>query len=123
MSVVRCGSRRAGTSVARPTTRVAPHAKRLRLSALRPSSRMRVRIRVGLRGPRRGDVSAVFERFTDRSRRVVVLAQEEARMLNHNYIGTEHLLVGLVHEGEGVAAAALVGLGVTLGRVREQVEE
>jgi ATP-dependent Clp protease ATP-binding subunit ClpC len=64
----------------------------------------------------------VFERFTDRSRRVVVLAQEEARMLNHNYIGTEHLLVGLVHEGEGVAATALASLGATLARVREQVE-
>ena len=65
----------------------------------------------------------MFERFTDRARRVVVLAQEEARMLNHNYIGTEHLLLGLVHEGEGVAAAALESLGATLARVREQVEE
>src|SRR6266542_7148701 len=46
----------------------------------------------------------MFERFTDRARRVVVLAQEEARMLNHNYIGTEHILLGLIHEGEGVAA-------------------
>src|SRR5699024_7253219 len=49
----------------------------------------------------------MFERFTDRARRVVVLAQEEARMLNHNYIGTEHILLGLIHEGEGVAAKAL----------------
>ena len=48
----------------------------------------------------------MFERFTDRARRVVVLAQEEARMLNHNYIGTEHILLGLIHEGEGVAAKA-----------------
>jgi ATP-dependent Clp protease ATP-binding subunit ClpC len=65
----------------------------------------------------------MFERFTDRSRRVVVLAQEEARMLNHNYIGTEHLLLGLVHEGEGVAARALESLGVSLEAVRQQVEE
>jgi ATP-dependent Clp protease ATP-binding subunit ClpC len=65
----------------------------------------------------------VFERFTDRARRVVVLAQEEARMLNHSYIGTEHILLGLVHEGEGVAAKALQGLGISLEGVREQVEE
>ena len=65
----------------------------------------------------------VFERFTDRARRVVVLAQEEARMLNHNYIGTEHILLGLIHEGEGVAAKALEGLGVSLEAVRQQVEE
>ena len=54
----------------------------------------------------------MFDRFTDRARRVIVLAQDEARMLNHNYIGTEHLLLGLIHEGEGVAARALVTLGV-----------
>ncbi|WIM99797.1 ATP-dependent Clp protease ATP-binding subunit [Actinoplanes oblitus] len=65
----------------------------------------------------------MFERFTDRARRVVVLAQEEARMLNHNYIGTEHLLLGLIHEGEGVAAKALESLGVSLQGVRQQVEE
>ncbi|HEV8276795.1 MAG TPA: Clp protease N-terminal domain-containing protein [Streptosporangiaceae bacterium] len=65
----------------------------------------------------------MFERFTDRARRVVVLAQEEARMLNHNYLGTEHLLLGLVHEGEGVAARALESLGISLGAVRQQVEE
>jgi ATP-dependent Clp protease ATP-binding subunit ClpC len=65
----------------------------------------------------------VFERFTDRARRVVVLAQEEARMLNHGYIGTEHILLGLAHEGEGVAAKALEGLGVALDGVRQQVEE
>src|ERR687883_224658 len=63
----------------------------------------------------------MFERFTDRARRVVVLAQEEARMLNHNYIGTEHILLGLIHEGEGVAAQALVKLGADLNRVRQQV--
>ncbi|MQY18022.1 ATP-dependent Clp protease ATP-binding subunit ClpC1 [Nocardia sp. RB20] len=66
---------------------------------------------------------AMFERFTDRARRVVVLAQEEARMLNHNYIGTEHILLGLIHEGEGVAAKSLESLGISLEGVRSQVEE
>src|ERR1051325_5597237 len=66
---------------------------------------------------------AMFERFTDRARRVVVLAQEEARMLNHNYIGTEHILLGLIHEGEGVAAKALESLSISLEAVRSQVEE
>ncbi len=65
----------------------------------------------------------MFERFTDRARRVVVLAQEEARMLNHNYIGTEHILLGLIHEGEGVAAKALESLNISLDAVRQQVEE
>ena len=65
----------------------------------------------------------MFERFTDRARRVVVLAQEEARMLNHNYIGTEHLLLGLIHEGEGVAAKALDSMGITLSSAREQVQD
>jgi ATP-dependent Clp protease ATP-binding subunit ClpC len=65
----------------------------------------------------------MFDRFTDRARRVIVLAQDEARMLNHNYIGTEHLLLGLIHEGEGVAAKALESLGISLEAVREQVEE
>ena len=65
----------------------------------------------------------MFERFTDRARRVVVLAQEEARLLNHNYIGTEHILLGLIHEGEGVAAKALESLGISLEGVRSQVEE
>src|SRR6266513_2920243 len=65
----------------------------------------------------------MFERFTDRARRVVVLAQEEARMLNHNYIGTEHILLGLIHEGEGVAAKVLVKLGADLNRVRLQVNQ
>ena len=65
----------------------------------------------------------MFERFTDRARRVVVLAQEEARMLNHNYIGTEHILLGLIHEGEGLAAKALENLGISLNAVREQVTE
>jgi len=65
----------------------------------------------------------MFERFTDRARRTVVLAQEEARLLQHNYIGTEHLLLGLIHEGEGVAAKALESLGIGLEAVRQQVEE
>ncbi len=65
----------------------------------------------------------MFEKFTDKARRVVVLAQEEAKMLNHNYIGTEHLLLGLIHEGEGVAAKALEALGISLDAVREQVQE
>ncbi|SOD73537.1 ClpA/ClpB-like protein [Jatrophihabitans sp. GAS493] len=65
----------------------------------------------------------MFEKFTDRARRVVVLAQDEARALNHNYIGTEHILLGLIHEGEGVAAKALESLGVSLEVVRSQIEE
>jgi ATP-dependent Clp protease ATP-binding subunit ClpC len=65
----------------------------------------------------------MFERFTDRARRVVVLAQDEARLLDHNYIGTEHLLLGLLQEGHGVAAQALDALGVSLAEVRRQVEE
>src|SRR6202048_1498648 len=65
----------------------------------------------------------LFERFTERARRVMVLAQEEARLLNHNFIGTEHLLLGLIHEGEGVAAKALEQLGISLEAVREKVEE
>jgi hypothetical protein len=65
----------------------------------------------------------LFERFTDRARRVIVLAQEEARRLNHNYIGTEHILLGLLREGEGVAAKALKSLGIHLEGVRQQIEE
>jgi ATP-dependent Clp protease ATP-binding subunit ClpC len=65
----------------------------------------------------------MFERFTDRARRVLVLAQEEARLLNHNFIGTEHILLGLIHEGEGVAAKALESLGVSREAVREKVAE
>ena len=64
----------------------------------------------------------MFERFTDRARRALVLAQEEARMLDHNYVGTEHILLGLIHEGEGVAARALDSLGISLDAVRQQVE-
>ena len=76
-----------------------------------------------LRRTAREEHEGMFERFTDRARRVVVLAQEEARMLNHNYIGTEHILLGLIHEGEGVAAKALESLGISLEGVRQQVEE
>jgi ATPases with chaperone activity, ATP-binding subunit len=65
----------------------------------------------------------MFERFTDGSRRVVVLAQDEARRLNHDYIGTEHILLGLIREGDGVAARTLESLGVSLEAVRQQVEE
>jgi ATP-dependent Clp protease ATP-binding subunit ClpA len=65
----------------------------------------------------------MFERFTDRARRVVVLAQEEARLLNHDYIGTEHILLGLAREGDGVAARALESLEISLEAVRQQVEE
>ena len=74
-------------------------------------------------GQEKARYATVFERFTDRARRVVVLAQEEARLLNHNYIGTEHILLGLIHEGEGVAAKALESLGISLEAVRAQVEE
>ncbi|MCT1596834.1 ATP-dependent Clp protease ATP-binding subunit [Corynebacterium sanguinis] len=65
----------------------------------------------------------MFERFTDRARRVIVLAQEEARALNHNYMGTEHILLGLIKEGEGVAAKALESMGINLEDVRREVEE
>jgi ATP-dependent Clp protease ATP-binding subunit ClpC len=65
----------------------------------------------------------MFERFTDRARNVVVLAQQEARLLKHNYIGTEHILLGLVRESDGLAAKALGALGIGLETVREQVEE
>ena len=63
----------------------------------------------------------MFERFTERARKVVVLAQEEARLLNHNYIGTEHILLGLIREGNGVAAQVLMRLGADLSRVRQEV--
>ena len=65
----------------------------------------------------------MFERFTDRARRVVVLAQEESRLLDHNYIGTEHILLGLIHEGDGVAATALESLHISTRAVRARVEE
>jgi ATP-dependent Clp protease ATP-binding subunit ClpC len=65
----------------------------------------------------------MFERFTERARRVVVLAQEEARMLDHNYIGTEHILLGLIHEGDGVAARVIGLMGLTIEAARDQVEQ
>jgi ATP-dependent Clp protease ATP-binding subunit ClpC len=65
----------------------------------------------------------MFERFTDQARQVLVLAQEEARVLNHGYVGAEHILLGLIREGEGVAAKALESLGISLQAVRQQVEE
>ena len=65
----------------------------------------------------------MFERFTDRARRVVVLSQEEARRLNHNYIGTEHVLLGLLQEGEGIGARVLTSLGVSLEAARDSVEQ
>jgi ATP-dependent Clp protease ATP-binding subunit ClpC len=65
----------------------------------------------------------MLERFTDRARRVVKLAEEEARRLNHDYIGTEHILLGLIREGDGVAAKALTSLGISLDAVRQQIEE
>ncbi len=65
----------------------------------------------------------MFERFTDRARRAVVLAQEESRALNHDYIGTEHLLLGLVHEGLGIAAQTLLDVGLTLDVVRDEVKQ
>ena len=74
------------------------------------------------RSPKNGG-GQLFERFTDRARRVLVLAQEEARLLNHSFIGTEHILLGLIHEGEGVAAKALDSMGISLEAVREKVEE
>ena len=78
--------------------------------------------RWGAASPRWND-EPVNERFTDRARRVLVLAQEEARLLNHSFIGTEHILLGLIHEGEGLAAKALESLGISLEAVREKVEE
>src|SRR3984885_13227666 len=66
---------------------------------------------------------AMFERFTDWARQVIVLAQEEAKMLDHNYVGTEHILLGLIRQGEGVAAKALESLGISLDVTRQEVEE
>ena len=68
-------------------------------------------------------LDGMFERFTDRARSALVLAQEEARLLNHSFIGTEHILLGLIHEGDGVGAVALESSGITLQAVREKVEE
>lgn len=76
-----------------------------------------------LSGPPRRGRGPFFGRFTDRARAVVVLAQEEARSFNHNYLGTEHILLGLLREEEGVAAKALASMGVSMGNVRDQVRE
>src|SRR5690606_36568804 len=65
----------------------------------------------------------MFGRYTERAQRVIVLAQEEAKRLGHNYVGTEHLLLGLIREGEGIAAKALQGLGISLEQVRGEVEK
>src|SRR5258706_12595219 len=86
-----------------------------------PTDRLRASVRA--RSIRQKVRRNVFERFTDRARRVVVLAQEEARLLNHNYIGTEHILLGLIHEGEGVAAKALATLAISLAAARAQLQE
>ena len=73
-------------------------------------------------GPRRGSAPATFEKFSERARRVLSLAQEEAQHFNHNYIGPEHILLGLVRETDGVAARVLSSLGVELPKVRSAVE-
>ena len=65
----------------------------------------------------------MFQRFTDRARRVVVLAQHEARTLDHDYIGTEHILLGLIDEGQGVATTALTSMGVSLEEMRQAVRD
>jgi ATP-dependent Clp protease ATP-binding subunit ClpA len=81
------------------------------------------RVNVQNGGGSRVEADSMFERFTDRARRVVVLAQEEARGLNHDYIGTEHILLGLIHEGQSIATRALESLGIGLEPARRQVEE
>lgn len=68
-------------------------------------------------------MASMFDRFTDRARRVLVLAQDEARLLNHNYLGTEHLLLGLISEREGIAAKALEAIGISLGSAEQSVKE
>ena len=67
-------------------------------------------------------MSSRFEKFTERARKVLTLSQEEAQRFNHNYIGTEHILLGLIREGDGVAAKVLTGLGLELDRIRQAVE-
>ncbi|MDI3270312.1 MAG: Clp protease N-terminal domain-containing protein, partial [Bacillota bacterium] len=65
----------------------------------------------------------MYNRYSERAQRVIYLAQEEARRLNYNYVGTEHLLLGLIREGSGIAARALQNLGIDLQKVREEVEK
>lgn len=96
---------------------VSKQAAQQRHTATRSVAR-RMLARLSERAPRR----PLFSRFTDRARSVVVLAQEEARALNHNYIGTEHILLGLLREGDGVAAEALASMGVSLEEVRREVK-
>src|SRR6266702_497526 len=89
------------------------------MSSATASRRLRSRRSLVARG---AEGRVVFEKFTDRARRVVVLAQEEARLLNHSAIGTEHLLLGIVHEGQGVAAQTLQALDIRLAAVRNAIE-
>jgi Clp amino terminal domain, pathogenicity island component len=88
-----------------------------------PRSEVDVQRRRRARSTPRGKLGAVFERFTDRVRRVLLLAQEEARLFDHRFIGTEHLLLGLLHEADGLAAKSLTSLGVSLDAARRAVDE
>jgi prophage maintenance system killer protein len=103
----------------RPSDRGAARVKEAAMKghAVRPLAE-RIKKATMRRQPR-----GMFQRFTDRARRVMVLAEEEARLLGHNFVGTEHILLGLLHEGEGVAARALESLGVNREAVRQQVEQ
>ncbi len=103
----------------RPSDRDAARVKEAPMPG-RPAMPLGERLR---RATMRRQPKGMFQRFTDRARQVVVLAQEEARLLRHNYVGTEHLLLGLLHEGEGVAARALASQGISRNDVRSQVEE
>jgi Clp amino terminal domain, pathogenicity island component len=103
----------------RPSGRAAARVKEAAMRG-RPAMPLAEKIK---KATMRRQPKGMFQRFTDRARRVVCLAQEEARLLRHNYVGTEHLLLGLLHEGEGVAAGALASLGISLADVRGQVEE
>jgi prophage maintenance system killer protein len=102
----------------RPRDRAATCAKEAPMRRWRPLVAVEMKMATLRKQP-----TGMFRRFTDRARRAVQLAQEEARLLRHNYVGTEHLLLGLLSEGEGVAAKALESLGISLGAVRAQVEE
>ncbi len=102
----------------RPSDSAATCAKEAPMRRWRPLVAVEMKMATMRRQPK-----GMFQRFTDRARRVVHLAQEEARLLCHNYVGTEHLLLGLLYDGEGVAAKALGSLGISLERVRAQVEE
>ena len=114
-----------GALQARPEARAFTRAANLRDGdLLNPANEMyRVCVGHGEETKARKAALSMFERFTDRARRVVVLAQEEARTLNHPYVGTEHILLALVREGGGIAAQALESLGITEEAARQQVEE